>query len=108
LWKGVYEERHYLLTALFEHAIPIKDKSESRKVRENRVRKPYGWDSVELGTCKIVQGYCNVTNEGMALGPHLRITPEIPAEEESDYSKNCSCEEHFRTELVGHVVRELG
>jgi hypothetical protein len=38
----------YLLVALFDHANSIEFPFDSRKVRENRVRKSYGRDSVEL------------------------------------------------------------
>jgi hypothetical protein len=44
---------NYFLVSLFEHASAIKDKSESRKVRENRVRKSYSGDGVELETCDV-------------------------------------------------------
>jgi hypothetical protein len=34
-----------------EHANAIEIQFESGKVRKNWVRKPYGWDGIELGTC---------------------------------------------------------
>ena len=39
---------NYFLIPLFEHAMSIKEISDSREVREGRVRKSYSWDSVEL------------------------------------------------------------
>jgi hypothetical protein len=44
----MYGKGNYFFISIFEHANVIKDKLDSREVRENRVRKPYGWDSVEL------------------------------------------------------------
>ena len=40
---------------MFKHANAIEDKSDSREVRQNRIRKSYGWDSIELGTCDVAQ-----------------------------------------------------
>jgi len=40
----------YILVALLEHMATTSVQFESGKVRENRVRKPYGWDGVELAT----------------------------------------------------------
>ena len=40
----------YFLVGLFEQTATIKVHSESGKIRENRVRKPYGWDGIELET----------------------------------------------------------
>ena len=53
---GAQEERvmHFLIS-IFEHANAIEDKLNSREVRENRVRKPYGWNSVELKLCDVIQ-----------------------------------------------------
>jgi hypothetical protein len=45
----------YFLISFFEHANAIEVKLESGKVREKRARKSYGWDSIELGTCDVVQ-----------------------------------------------------
>jgi hypothetical protein len=39
---------NYFLITLFEHTNAMKDKFGSREVGENRVRKAYSWDSVEL------------------------------------------------------------
>ena len=44
----MYGKGNYFFISIFEHANVIKDKLDSREVRENWVRKPYGWDSVEL------------------------------------------------------------
>jgi hypothetical protein len=49
---------NYLFISLFEHANAIEVKLESGNVRENRVRKPYRWDSIKLGTCGIVEWWC--------------------------------------------------
>ena len=38
---------------MFKHANAIEDKSDSREVRQNRVGKPYGWDSIELGSWNV-------------------------------------------------------
>ena len=44
----MYGKGNYFLISIFEHANVIKNISDSREVRENRVRKPDGWDNVEL------------------------------------------------------------
>jgi len=49
------ERQNYFAISFFEHAIEIKDRSNSREVREDRVRKPDCWDGVELETRNIVQ-----------------------------------------------------
>jgi hypothetical protein len=49
-------EAKYFLISLFKHANAVKVKLESGKIRENRVGKAYGWDSIELETCNVVQG----------------------------------------------------
>jgi hypothetical protein len=46
---------NHFLISLFEHADAIEDKLESGKVRENRVRKSYSWDGIELETCNDFQ-----------------------------------------------------
>jgi hypothetical protein len=46
---------NYFLIALSDHAPTIKVIFESGKVRENRVRKPYGWDGIELGTRALIK-----------------------------------------------------
>jgi hypothetical protein len=38
----------YLVVSLSEHANTIEIEFESRKIRENRVRKSYSWNGVEL------------------------------------------------------------
>ena len=48
----------YFLAALSEHASAIKGKLEGGKVGENRVREPYGRDSIELRARLLV------TNQG--------------------------------------------
>jgi hypothetical protein len=54
--KGYRKRANYFLISIFEHVTVIEVKSDSGKVGENWVRKAYGWDSVELETCKVVQG----------------------------------------------------
>ena len=83
----------YFLIALFENAIGIKIQFESGKVRENWVRKPYGWDGIELGTCvfnkdsQMETGYA-LTN-GSLLTRKYRVskresTTKNPARNDSD------------------------
>jgi hypothetical protein len=43
-------EANYFLISFFEHRDAIEVELESRQVRENRVRKPYGCNSVDLKT----------------------------------------------------------
>ena len=43
------------MISMFKHAITMEDKPDSREVREDWVRKPYSWDSVELETCNVIQ-----------------------------------------------------
>jgi hypothetical protein len=54
--QGNKKGRKYFLISLFKHAKAVKVKLESGNIRENRIRKPYGWDSIELETCNVVQG----------------------------------------------------
>jgi hypothetical protein len=51
-------------------------KLQSGKVRENRVRKPYGRDSIELETCSVVQGQRKEERKGLTIGspPKYRLT----------------------------------
>jgi hypothetical protein len=53
---GHNEKRDYFLVSLSKHANAVKAKLESRKVRENWVRKPYGRDSVKLASVTVIQG----------------------------------------------------
>jgi hypothetical protein len=46
---------NYFLVALSEHAEAIKVELESGEVREDRVREPYCWDSIELRTCLLIR-----------------------------------------------------
>jgi hypothetical protein len=46
---------NYFLVALLEHVATTKVQFESGKVRENWVRKPYGWDGVELGARVLIK-----------------------------------------------------
>ncbi len=43
-------EANYFVISFFEHGDAVEVKLESRQVRENRVRKAYSCDSVDLGT----------------------------------------------------------
>jgi hypothetical protein len=63
------------LISLFEHANAIKYKLESGKVRQNRVRKPYGWDSIELEGCNVVQGQCELDDKGLTMESRLKYRP---------------------------------
>jgi hypothetical protein len=49
------EDYNHLLVALFEHAVAIIVPLESGEIREDRVREPYGWDSIELRTCLLIR-----------------------------------------------------
>jgi hypothetical protein len=49
------ESVKYFVVALSEHADAIKVELESGEVREDRVREPYGWDSIELRTCHLIR-----------------------------------------------------
>jgi hypothetical protein len=49
------EDCNHFLVALFEHAVTIIVPLESGEVREDRVREPYGWDSIELRTCLLIR-----------------------------------------------------
>ncbi len=46
----------YFLISFFEHGDAVKIKSESREVRENRVRKTYGRNNVQLETTSFRYG----------------------------------------------------
>jgi hypothetical protein len=48
IWRRV----DYHLVALFKHTAATEVQSDGGKVGENRVRKPYGWDGIELETRK--------------------------------------------------------
>jgi len=78
----IYGKKNYFFISLFKHANPVDVELESREVRENRVRKPYGWDSVELGMCKIVQvtekGRCRDLTIGSRLKYRLRKRETTP------------------------------
>jgi hypothetical protein len=62
---------HFLIS-IFEHANAIEDKLNSREVRENRVRKPYGWNSVELKLCNVVQKQVEYEENGLTVRSPLR------------------------------------
>jgi hypothetical protein len=47
---------NYFLIALFDHMPTTKVQSKGGEVRENRVRKPYGWNGIELGTRVFIKG----------------------------------------------------
>jgi hypothetical protein len=44
----IQEKVNYFLIALFDHISTTNVQSESREVRENRVRKSYSWDGIEV------------------------------------------------------------
>lgn len=43
-------ETNYFLISFFEHRDAVEVEFERREIRENRVRKPYRRDSIELET----------------------------------------------------------
>jgi hypothetical protein len=58
----------YFLIALFDHMPTTKVQSDSGEVRENRVRKPYGWDGIELGTRVFIKDSQIEMNNGLTSG----------------------------------------
>jgi hypothetical protein len=53
--EGKYRERaNYFLVSISENANLIVVELDSGEVGDNRVRKPYGWDRIELESCYIV------------------------------------------------------
>jgi hypothetical protein len=62
---------NYFVVALSEHTEAIKVELESGDVREYRIRKSYGWDGIELGTC---QSIANRENEVAGASPRDRAS----------------------------------
>ena len=83
---------------------------DSREVREDRVRKPYGWDSVELET--LVNDRVWRKYEGKVSDHGITPQAEVPAsaEEERHYDKKCHKKRHLQREViqVEHAARQLG
>jgi hypothetical protein len=59
---------YYFLVALLEYTATTKVQFESRKVRENWVRKPYGWDGVELGKRVFIKVRSDRDTNGLTSG----------------------------------------
>jgi hypothetical protein len=66
------DDLDYFLIALFQHAIGIENKVEGGKVRENWVRKPYGRDSIELGTHGFIKDSQMKMGDGLTSGSLLK------------------------------------
>ena len=62
----------YFLIALFQRAIGIENQVEGGKVRENWVRKPYGWDSIELGKRRFIKDGQMEMDNGLTSGSPLK------------------------------------
>ena len=94
----------YILIALFENAIGIKIQFESGKVRENWVRKPYGWNSIELGTHVFVKDSRIEMGNGLTTGSPLKY--QVSKREST--TKNPARKNALRVNSSGMVQRSEG
>ena len=103
---------YYFLITLFDHMSTTNVQSESREVRENRVRKSYGWDSIELGTRVFIKDSQIEMNNGLTSGSPFRYqltrretTMNNPVRKDAFGVKSSESDMVHTTEVKGEWVQ---